>query len=153
MSHRIHFTEPGAGDELAVVDAQVLVKVPAAATDGTYEVFELSGAAGSGAPLSRHPWAEAYYVVVGSVIVQIGARTLELAAGACVSIPPMAAHSLEIVSDTAQMLVVSMTGAGSRFFTDMDAEVRLDDGPAIFVPRIHDVAARHEVTLLPAGSS
>ena len=153
MSHKIHFTEPGEGAQLTVVDAHIVVKVPADVTDGAYELFELTGRAGSGAPLSRHPWAEMYYVLDGDVVVTIGARTLDLTAGACVTIPPMASHALEIVSPSARMLVVSMTSAGSRFFSEMDAEVHLADGPDVFVPRIVEVAARNDVTLLAPAPS
>ena len=153
MSHKIHFTEPGEGQQLTVVDANIVVKVPADVTDGTYELFELTGNAGSGAPLSRHPWAETYFVLDGEVVVTIGARTLDLTAGACVTIPPMSSHALEIVSPSGRMLVVSMTGSGSRFFAEMDAEVHLADGPDVFVPRILEVAARNEVTLLTPAPS
>ena len=153
MSHRIHISHAGEGHHLTVVDAEVVVKVPASATADLYELFELSGPAGSGAPLSQHPWPELYYVLDGVVAVRIGARTVELTAGGCVTIPPLAAHALEIVSDSARMLVVSTTASGSRFFSDMNAEVRLSDGPEVFVPRIAAVAARHDVTLLTPAPS
>lgn len=153
MSHRIHISTAGEGDHLTVVDAEVVVKVPASATADLYELFELSGRAGSGAPLSQHPWPEVYYVLDGVVVIRIGARTVELTAGGCVTIPPHAAHALEIVSESARMLVVSATAAGSRFFSDMDAEVRLSDGPDVFVPKIVDVAARNDVTLLTPAPS
>ncbi|MFN8024682.1 MAG: cupin domain-containing protein [Acidimicrobiales bacterium] len=151
MSHRIHISPAGDGERLQVVDAEVVVKVPASATADQYELFELTGGEGSGAPLSRHPWAEIYYVLEGDVVVQVGARSIELTAGGCVTIPPLAAHALEIVSGSARLLVVSASAAGSRFFSDMDAEVHLADGPEVFVPRIIEVAARHDVTLLAAA--
>jgi len=148
MSHRVRFSEPAAGPHLTVVDAVVSTKVTAEDTDGVYELFELSGPVGSGAPLSRHPWAEAYYMVEGAASVQIGARCYDLTRGASLTIPPNVAHAFAISSAPARMLVVSLTGAGGRFFAEMDAEVSLADGPDVFVPAIGAVAERNRVTLL-----
>ena len=112
MSHRARFSAPEAGTALTVVDVTVVVRVSAEDTDGTFELFELAGAAGSGAPLSRHPWAETYYLLEGEADVQVGAQRHQLIPGATVTIPPNAAHSLVITSDRARMLVVSLGAEG-----------------------------------------
>jgi mannose-6-phosphate isomerase-like protein (cupin superfamily) len=148
MPHHVRHTGPGRADQLAVVDVTVAVLVPAADTDGDYELFELTGPVGSGAPLSRHGWAEAYYVVEGGAEVAVGARRFALAPGDAVTIPPSAAHSLVLTEEGTRLLVLSDGADGGRFFADMDATVRLADGPDVFVPRIVEVAERHGVTLL-----
>lgn len=148
MPYKVRFSEPGDIEALTAVDVAVTVRVSGDDTGGEYELLDLAGERGAGAPLSRHPWSEAYYVLEGTVDVTVGAQTRRLGAGGCASIPPNAAHSLVIVSERARMLVVSASSAGSRFFADLDANVHLADGPAVFVPRIEEVAHRNQVTLM-----
>lgn len=148
MPYKVRFNQPGDIEALTAVDTAVTVRVSGDDTDGEYELLDIDGVRGAGAPLSRHPWSEAYYVLDGTVEVTVGAQTRSLGTGGCALIPPNAAHSFVIVSDTARMLVVSATGAASRFFADLDANVHLADGPAVFVPRIGEVAERNQVTLL-----
>lgn len=148
MPYKVRFNEPGDTEALTAVDVAVTVRVSGDDTDGDYEVLDIVGEQGAGAPLSRHPWSETYYVLDGTIEVTVGAQTRRLGAGGCALIPPNAAHSLTIVSDKARMLVVSGSSAGSRFFADLDANVHLADGPAVFVPRIEEVARRNQVTLV-----
>jgi len=148
MSHHLRITGPGEGDRLFVVDSYATIKVAADDTDGTYELFELDAPQGSGAPMSRHPWAEAYYVVDGSITVQVGARTADLPAGGTITIPPNAPHAFTVTSGSAKILVVSLTPAGGRFFAELDEHVPPNGSFEEIGPKIAEVAERNEVTLL-----
>ncbi len=152
MAHRARFSPAGDGERLRAVDVDLVVKVDAADTDGVYEIFELAGPRGAGAPLARHPWPEAYHGIDGEFEVRVGGQRHVLGAHATVAIPPNAAHSLTVTSDHARMLVISLGGSGGRFFADLDREVDIADGPEVIVPAIAQVVERHRVTLVgPSG--
>lgn len=148
MAHRARFSPAHEGTTLRAVDVDVLVKVAAADTDGVYEIFELEGERGTGAPLARHPWPEAYHGIDGEFEVRVGSQRHVLTAHATVAIPPNAAHSLTVTSDRARMLVISLGGSGGRFFADLDREVDIAAGPDVFVPAIQQVTERHQVSLV-----
>ncbi len=153
MAHHARFSPAGDGAKLRAVDVDLVVKIDAADTDGVYEIFELAGSRGTGAPMARHPWPEAYHGIDGEFDVRVGGRRHVLSAHATVAIPPNAAHSLTVTSDHARMLVISLGGSGGRFFADLDREVDIADGPDVFVPAIGQVAERHHVTLVtPSGT-
>ncbi len=81
MSYKVRYTEAGAGQLLRLIDEELTVKVASTDTGGDFEVFELTCPQGSGAPRSRHPWAEAYYALAGTFDVAVGARRTELHPG------------------------------------------------------------------------
>jgi len=150
MSYKVRYTEAGAGQLLRLIDEELTVKVASTDTGGDFEVFELTCPQGSGAPRSRHPWAEAYYALAGTFDVAVGARRTELHPGDTLLIPPNAVHEFVATTESASMVVFSLGTEGGRFFSDVDANVHPGDGPEVFGPALAQIADRHHVTLVPA---
>jgi quercetin dioxygenase-like cupin family protein len=149
MAHRTRLTVAGDGTRLHTVDSTATEKVGADDTDGSYELFEVDAPRGSGIPPHRHPWAEAYYVLDGTLDVVIGARTLPLGPGDTVTVPPNAAHTFAVTSERCRFLAFSLGGAMGELFADLDANV--PEGPLeVLGPRIAEVAAAHGVSFLGA---
>ncbi len=152
MAHHTRMIDAGAGTRLDTVDSTATEKVASRDTSATYELFEIEAAAGGGIPPHRHDWAEAYYVLDGSLHVTVGARQFRLGPGDTLTVPPNAAHTFTVVSPTCRFLAFSLGAAMGRLFTDLDAEV--PDGPMDeIVPVMIEVATRHGVAFVaPAGA-
>ena len=138
------------GDHLPlhVVGETISVLADGKAT-GSYEVFLQTGPEGAGPPPHFHPWDEAYYVLEGQIDVLLGERITTLSAGEFVHIPRGTVHNFRMKSREAKFLSVSSHLGASRFFADLDREV----GDRLDVPKMFEVAARHEVRVPPPPSA
>lgn len=134
----------GGGDLLQVLDDRVRVLADAVRTGAQYELFEVSGAQGSGPPPHCHPWDEAYYLLEGELDVVIAGETRRARPGDYVFAPGNGIHSFRIVGGPARFLVVT-TGAGAgEFFRAMDREIGF---PPPSLEAVCALAARHGVVL------
>lgn len=144
MTHQVSHRGAGEGTELTAPDAVLTIKIDAADTDDGYELFEVDAPRGPATPLHRTAWPKAYYLLHGRMIVQVEDRAIELAPGAVITIPPDAWHTFTVLSPTVRFLVISLTGAMSRFHADLQQAVA--DG-ATAGPELATVLAKHRVTL------
>lgn len=148
MPNRVVHTAAGAGTRLSTIDSVATVKVAAGDTNDAYELFEIDAPPGPGVPPHRHPWAEAYYVLTGSLDVRVGAREHRLDPGATITVPPNAVHAIAPVGGACRFLAFSLgTGTGS-LFADLDRSVPTDRPIEEVVPVVLDVAGRNGVTFV-----
>jgi mannose-6-phosphate isomerase-like protein (cupin superfamily) len=113
-------------------------------TNGTYEMFELTGPLNSGPPPHHHPWSETYYVLEGMVEVLVGTDTVMATPGYGVTIPGGRVHTYRIASETARFLVTTSTKAALAFFQEV-AQTLARDG--FSMAAVMAIAARHQVVL------
>jgi len=146
MANRVTYTPAGTGDRLFTVDSTATVKIFAADTDGAYELFELESPQGAHVPPHRHPWAEAYYVLAGTLDVQIGARHYRLTAGDSITIPPSAVHNTSTVGGASRFLAFSLTAGTGALFTDLDRAIPRDRPIEEIAPLLLTVAERNGVS-------
>jgi quercetin dioxygenase-like cupin family protein len=153
MTHRVRHRGAGEGAELRAPDAVLTIKIDSADTDGGYEVFEVDAQRGPATPPHQTGWAKAYYLLHGRMIVQIEDQAIDLAPGSAVTIPPDAWHTFTVLSASAGFLVISLTGAMSRFHADL-AEAMPEGRPVAEAgPELAAVLSRHKVRLagMPGG--
>ncbi len=129
---------------LRVVGESISVLADGKAT-GSYEVFLQSGPEGAGPPPHFHPWDEAYYVLEGQIDVLLGDRTTTLSAGEFVHIPRGTVHNFRMKTPRARFLSINSHHGASSFFADLDREI----GEKLDIPKMLEVAARHDVRVPP----
>src|SRR5579863_4019265 len=129
MKSRAIFLPNNDGQQLRVLGTDVTIKATVDDTAGAVEWVEVAADQGTAVPPHRHPWGEAYYVIDGSLEVQIGARQHVATAGAFVTIPPRAIHSFVVTSDRARFLHVSNGPGATAMFSDYSQTVPDAPGP------------------------
>jgi quercetin dioxygenase-like cupin family protein len=150
MPHRIVHSAAGEGVRLNTVDSLATVKIAASDTSGAYELFELDAPEGPGVPPHRHPWAEAYYVLEGSLAVQVGRRHHRMEPGDSLTIPPNAVHSIAPLDGPSRFLAFSLTEGTGALFADLDRSVPTDRPIEEIAPIIIGVAERNGVSFVGA---
>ena len=148
MTEQVQYTAAGEGMELNAPDAVLTVKVDAAHTGGTYEVFEVDAPRGPATPLHRTGWPKMYYVLQGRMLVQVGEEAYDLGPGAAVTIPQHELHTFTVLSPATKFLTVSLTDAMGRFHADLDASVPRDRPLPETMAQVQQVLARHDVSVL-----
>src|SRR3954454_20546222 len=108
MKSRAIFLADHDGEHLRALGCDLTLKATVADTAGAEEWIEMSAHQGTAVPPHRHPWGESYYVIEGSLEVQVGARHHVANAGSFVTIPPRAIHGLVATSDHVRFLHVSI---------------------------------------------
>lgn len=94
------------------------------ANHGTsFELFDLTGPAGSGPPPHCHPWDEAYYILDGEVLLVADGNEQTVRAGDVVQIPGGMLHLYNILSPSARFLVITSPEGAAKFFSDVDEQV------------------------------
>jgi quercetin dioxygenase-like cupin family protein len=147
MTHLVQHTAAGEGHELTAPDAVLTIKIDAGHTDDQYELFEVDAPRGPATPLHRTPWAKAYYVLSGRMIVQVEDEGFDLGPGSAITIPPGALHTETVLSPSTKYLALGLTRAMGRFFADLDASVPHDRPIQEIAQQLQQVLARHDVTL------
>lgn len=123
-----------------------LVSILASAEQtGSVEIFLQSGSEGAGPPPHAHAWDEAYFVLEGQLEVLTDDRVQTLSKGDFVFIPGGTAHCFKMKTPGTRFLSVNSRAGASPFFKDIDREV----GSAMDIPKIVDVARRHDVVIAP----
>jgi len=98
--------------------------------------------------MHRHPWAEAYYVLEGSLDVQVGARRFRLEPGGTITVPPNAVHAIAPSGGPCRFLAFSLTGGTGSLFADLDRSVPANEPIETIVPIIIGVAERNGVSFV-----
>lgn len=150
MPNRIVFNPAGRGQRLNTVDSTATVKISAADTSDSYELFEIDAPEGPGVPPHRHPWAEAYYVLEGHLRVQVGQQRYDLEPGSSITVPPNAIHTTASVGGSCRFLAFSLTSGTGSLFADLDRSVDPSRPMDELVPVILAVAERNGVSFVGA---
>ena len=116
MKSRTIFLANNDGERLRVLGTDVTLKATVDDTAGAVEWVEIAAVQGTVVPPHRHPWGESYYVIDGSLEVQVGARHHVATAGAYVTIPPRAIHGFVVTSDHVRFLHVSIGPGATAMF-------------------------------------
>jgi quercetin dioxygenase-like cupin family protein len=130
MKSRAIFLPNNDGEHLRVLGTDVTLKATVDDTAGAVEWVEIAADQGTVVPPHRHPWGESYYVIDGSLEVQVGARHHVAAAGAFVTIPPRALHGFVVTSDHAKFLHVSIGPGATAMFKEYSQSVPDAPDPA-----------------------
>jgi len=114
------------------------------------EWVEITADRGSVVPPHRHPWGESYYVIDGSLEVQVGGRHYEASAGAFLTIPPRAIHGFAVTSDHARFLHVSIGPGATAMFKDYSQTVPEAPDPSDpdALAAVIGVSSRHDVEFM-----
>ena len=144
MSTRAKFLGPDDGRHISVLGSGMTVKATAAETGGAYEVVVAESGPGGDIVPHRHPWQEAYFVLAGTLEVQVGRQVHIAETGSFLTIPPRALHGFRVVGESARFLHISMGSGATDLFDEYDERVpgepTLDDLPAIL-----EINARHDI--------
>jgi quercetin dioxygenase-like cupin family protein len=123
MKTRAIFLPDNDGEHLRVLGTDVTIKATVDDTGGAVEWVEIAADQGTVVPPHRHPWGESYYVIDGSIDVQIGARHHLATAGAFLTIPPRAIHGFVVTSEHARFLHVSIGPGATAMFKEYSQTV------------------------------
>lgn len=130
---------PADGARLQVTGDLMRVLATTEQTGGTYEIFEMEAAEGSGPPPHAHPWSEAYFVLEGEADVFLDGRHLSARSGCFLQIPAGTVHAHRVTSKTARFLVVTSPRGASHFFREVNAVTDFE--------KVVGVAIRHGFTV------
>jgi mannose-6-phosphate isomerase-like protein (cupin superfamily) len=119
MLYSKHIQPPGAGDRLLVLTNLITIKVPQAATDGQYAIFQETVPPLGGPPPHTHPDEEIFFVVSGDfefMLHELG-HTTAVGPGGLVRVPGGALHTFKNVGTTpGQLLVTLVPGNLEAYF-------------------------------------
>lgn len=148
MAQQVHHSPAGEGRELFTVDSTATVKVGAEHTDGHYEMFEIDGERGSFVPPHRHPWPESYYVLHGTMSVQVGSKHFDLSPGESITVPTGAVHTIAVSSKSVKFLTISLTDGTGKLFADLDAHIPAGRPIEEIAPLLTQIAERNQTTFI-----
>lgn len=123
MSSGAVFLRPGQGKSLQVLADRIRMLAGSDRTAGCYEVFERSGAQGSGSPPHSHPWDEAYFILEGAVGISVAERAIQAHVGAFVLASGSTRHTFKILSPSARGIVLTSGPGAGAFFEAMGREI------------------------------
>ena len=151
MSMKATYVPDGSGTAYQVLGSTMTVKAHNDQTGGAYEFVVVETRQGADVVAHRHSWAESYFILEGTLEVQIGARRHEAGPGDFILIPARAVHGFRVLTETARFLHVSIGHGATEAFKDIDQRLPQPAGPDD-VPTMLELAARHGIELvLPAG--
>lgn len=103
----------GEGEALPGAEVRNTIKIPHAATNGTFAAFEETTAPGAGPPvhIHRNQW-EYFRVLDGEFEFLIGEQRYRAAVGAVAVVPPNTRHGFRNVADRPSTLEFLVTPAG-----------------------------------------
>lgn len=132
-------------DILQVVGDRLRVLVEGNDSGDVFEMFVVEGDQGSGPPPHTHSWFEAYYILDGELLVEIGDERTICEAGASAQVPAGIVHRFEVSSLTARFIVATTGPKASQFFRDLS-----ENAPGAptqeNLPGIVEVAKRNGLT-------
>jgi mannose-6-phosphate isomerase-like protein (cupin superfamily) len=129
------------------------VKASAADTAGQYSLLEITAPAGLQTPLHVHyNEDEGFYVLEGSVTIEVGDETVELSSGQHAFGPRNIPHRFTVGPDGARMLWVLTPGGFEDFVEEasVPAEAPTVPPPSVLPPEnVAEIVLRHGNELLP----
>jgi mannose-6-phosphate isomerase-like protein (cupin superfamily) len=129
------------------------VKASAAETGGMYSLLEITAPPGLQTPLHVHYREdEGFYVIDGSVTIQVGEETVELGAGQHAFGPRDIPHRFTVGPEGAHMIWVLTPGGFDEFVADVSepADTPTIPPPSVLPPEnAAEIVLRHGMELLP----
>ena len=129
------------------------VKASAADTGGRYTLVEITAPAGLEAPLHvHHREDEGFYVLEGSLTVQVGEDIVELSAGEHAFGPRDVPHRFTVGPDGVRMIWVLTPGGFENLIEDVSvpAEAPTVPPPSVVPPEnVAEIVRRHGNEVLP----
>ena len=129
------------------------IKASAADTNGQYTLVEITAPAGLQTPLHVHYREdEGFYVLEGSVAIEVGEQTVELAAGEHAFGPRNIPHRFTVGPDGARMIWVLTPGGFEDFVAEVSVPAAAPTVPPADVLPPEDapeIVLRHGMELLP----
>lgn len=129
------------------------IKASAADTGGQYALLEITAPPGLQTPLHVHYREdEGFYVLAGSVTIEVGEQTVELGAGHHAFGPRDIPHRFTVGPDGAHMIWVLTPGGFEDFVADVSVPAQAPTVPPASVVPPEDAAEivlRHGMELLP----
>ena len=131
MTTRPYMVGPGDGTPSWMLNARLTTKARQADTDGGFSLFEFSADTNGEPPphVHRHE-DEAWYVLDGQVVFNVGDDEFTAGPGAFVFGPRDIVHSLRITSPTARMLTIMSPAGFEGFFDGLSVPAHGDGLPA-----------------------
>ena len=129
------------------------IKASAADTNGQYTLVEITAPAGLQTPLHVHYREdEGFYVLEGSVTIEVGEATVELGAGQHALGPRDIPHRFTVGPDGARMIWVLAPSGFEDFVADVSVPAEAPTvPPASVLPpeNAAEIVLRHGMELLP----
>jgi quercetin dioxygenase-like cupin family protein len=141
------FRQDSTAEKVGAVGSSMRVLATGADTDDAYEVVVVeTDATGDLAP-HRHPWEEWYYVLEGTLEVQVGRQRKCAGPGTFVTLPARCVHGYRVTSDRVRFIHASQGGGAVAAFRDLEAAMpeALATGE---VDRVLEVLDRHGIELV-----
>lgn len=138
----------GPGDEMRFL-------ITGAETGGAFFMAEVSVPPGGGPPPHVHSREdESFYLFSGTLIVQVGGKTLHASPGDFVHLPRGIAHTFKNTSKEYARMLVTVTPAGLEKFFEEVFSPAVEGSPAPLmneglIARAMAAAAKHGLQLLP----
>ena len=143
------------GDAYDVLSTLSLVKASAAATHNALGVVEMRLPAGfSPPPHIHHNEDEAFYLLSGEIVAQVGAQQIAAQTGAFLWLPRNVQHGFAVSADGPCTILTITTPAGFEGFvaemgTATTTTDRLPEPSEPDVPRLIEVAGRYGIEFPP----
>jgi quercetin dioxygenase-like cupin family protein len=120
MSPESRDHSPSTVEELTVLSDRVRVLTAGESTGGRYEVFEVLGTAGGGAPLHSHPWDEDFYVLEGTIQIVSGGKMRTYRVGESLRVPAGTPHGFHAGAAGTKFIAVTSPAGASHLFRALD---------------------------------
>ncbi len=137
------------------INTLVHVLLDAGATDGTYDLLEMTAARGHRPPPHvHHEYGEGWTVLEGELTVHTAEGSTVVSPGQAAFSPAGEAHTIEVTSaEPCRLLVCSVPAGFATFVQAFGEEAETDTLPVPSPPdaeRLARVAGEHGITMLPA---
>ncbi len=148
MAHRSLFRNVDTAESFEVLGSVATVLARADETDDTYELFVGDFPAGFALPPHRHPWAEWYFVLEGTLHVTVGRHTEALTTGGFATIPPRAVHALATGDHSVRVLLWTADSDALTMFDDMAEHLPAGPPTEELLPQIAELTAKYGLEMV-----
>jgi mannose-6-phosphate isomerase-like protein (cupin superfamily) len=113
------------GADISFADATMTVRIGAAEVGGVFSILEEAVPAGSATTLHRHLGiVEAFYVLEGSYMFEVGDDVVEVGPGGVAVVPASTAHRWTAGNAGGRSLLIFAPGGSERYFRDLGEAIR-----------------------------